>query len=423
MSRNNIIVGIDIGSSNVRTVIAQNIANEEAPRIIGVGIAPSSGVRKGIVVDVEDMTSAIGNSISAAELMAGAKVESVSVSIGGTEIDFQNSKGVVAVGKADGEVMESDISRVIDAAQTISIPPNREILHIIPKSYRLDDQDNIKDPLGMSGVRLEVDALVIEGFSGHIKNLNKSVAQNEIEINSLILSPLAAANAVLDKKQKELGVAMVDIGGATTSVAVFEEGDLIHLAILPIGANHITNDVAIGLRTSIETAEKIKMEYGCAFSNTVDKNEDIDLSQIDSQEEGEVSRYHVAEIIEARLEEIFDMIGKELKKIGKSGLLPAGIVIVGGGSKLPQIVEFAKDSLGLPAQIGYPVRLGGILDKVDDPSFAVSIGLILWAQEENTRERSQGGRGMSGIKSLGNLTDNFGDIAKKAKKMFRRFLP
>jgi cell division protein FtsA len=423
MSKNSIIAGLDIGSANIRTIIAQNIPDEEIPRIIGVGIAPSSGARKGVVVDVEDMAKAIKESILAAEIMAGRKIENITASIGGTEIDFQESKGVVAIGKADGEVTESDISRVVDAAQTISIPPNREILHIIPRSYRLDDQTNIKDPLGMNGVRLEVDALVIEGFSGHIKNLNKSIEQNEIEVNNLILSPLASANAILNKKQKELGVALVDIGGATTSVAVFEEGDLIHLAILPIGANHITNDVAIGLRTSIETAEKIKLEYGCAFSNTVDKNEDIDLSQIDSQEEGEVSRYHVAEIIEARLEEIFDLVGRELKNIGKAGLLPAGIVLVGGGAKLPQIVEFAKDSLGLPAQIGYPIRLGGILDKVDDPSFAVAIGLILWAQEEVMREDSKSGKGMMNMKALGNFSSDFGSIADKVKKWLKKFLP
>lgn len=422
MSKNdNIIVGLDVGSANVRTIIAQSIPDEDIPRIIGVGVAPSSGARKGVVIDVEDMANSIKESVAAAELMAGKKISTVIASIGGTGIDFQNSKGVVAVGKADGEVIESDIARVVDAAQTISIPPNREILHIIPKSYRLDDQDNIKDPLGMNGVRLEVDALVIEGFSGHIKNLNRSIEQNEIEAHSLILSPLAAANAVLDKKQKELGVALVDIGGATTSVSVFEEGDLIHLAILPVGANHITNDVAIGLRTSIETAEKIKLEYGCAFANTVGKNEDIDLSEIDSQEEGAVSRFHVAEIIEARLEEIFDLVGRELKKIGKAGLLPAGIVLAGGGSKLPQIVEFAKDSLGLPAQIGYPVRLGGILDKVDDPSFSVAIGLILWAQEEGAHKNPTGDG--SGMKWLGDFSSVIKTISDKMQKWMKKFLP
>lgn len=419
MSKENIIVGLDIGSSNVYTIIAQDYPDETVPRIIGVGAAPSQGIRKGSVVDVEEAAKSIRESVERSEKMAGVSVERAVISIGGTKMACQNSKGVVAVGKADGEVTEDDINRSFGAAQTISVPLNREIIHIAPKSFRLDDQDNIKDPLGMNGVRLEVDAMIIEGSIPDIKNLTKCVHQAGIEVDDMVVESLAAAKAVLSKKQKELGAVLINLGGNVTSFAVFEEGNLIHAGVLPIGAGHVTNDIAIGLRTSIEVAEKVKLEYGSALAKEVDKKEDIDLARIDSQEEGAVSRYHVAEIIEARLEEIFTLINKELKSIGRAGLLPAGAVLTGGGAKLPQIVDLAKDVLGLPAQVGYPVQLGGILDKVDDPSFAVSVGLILWARENNSSAKE----GVYGTKILGDISRGAGDTVEKVRGWMRKFFP
>jgi cell division protein FtsA len=413
----NIIVGIDVGSSNVRCIIAQAFSDVEIPRIIGIGEVPSSGIRRGIISDVEEVIKNINESVEKAERMAGITVKSANVNIGGTEINFQNSKGVIAVGRADGEVTEDDLERVIIEAQNVDLPLNKEIIYVIPKNYRLDDQENIKDPLGMRGVRLEMNALVIECSSGQVKNLTKCVHQSGISIKEIILEPLAAAESVLGKKQKELGVVLIDIGGGTTGISVFEDGDLIHTAVLPIGAGHITNDIAIGLRTSIEVAEKVKLEFGNAISEEVGRKEEVDLSEVDSQESGVVSRYHVAEIIEARLEEIFGMVNKELKNIGKAGLLPAGAIITGGGAKLPQIVDLAKNVLGLPVQIGFPINLGGIMNKVDDPSFSTVIGLVIWNEEQQMSSKK------GAKKVFGNMSNTTEETVKKMKKWMEKFLP
>lgn len=420
MSRKDIIVGVDVGSSTVRTVIAEIISQEEKPRIIGVGASPSSGVRKGIIVDLEETVKAINNSLEQAERTAGVNVSEAIISVGGNHISSQHSKGVIAVGRADGEVTQDDIERVINAAQAISIPANKEIIHIIPKDYSLDDQKNIKDPLGMNGVRLEVEAMIIEGATPFIRNLHKCFEQAGINVISFVLAPLAAARACLSKRQKELGVVLVDIGGGTTSIAVFEESDLLHTAVIPIGGNHITNDIAIGLRTSIDVAEKVKLEFGNAMSKEISKKEDIDLSQIDPNEEGIVSRYHVTEIIEARLEEIFTLVNKELKKIGKDRLLPAGAVITGGTAKLPGIVDLAKNVLGLPAQTGFPTPLGGLVDKVDEPSFVTSVGLIIWGTED---PQFFGKGGFMKNRLTSGISENIGETAASVKRWISKFLP
>jgi len=419
MSRNNTIAGIDVGSSFIRTVIAQEVRDEENLRIVGVGIVPSSGIRRGTIIDIEEAAKAINESVVIAERMAGNEIRKAYVSIGGTEISLENSKGVVAIGRADGEVSEDDVNRVITESQAIPLPMNKDILHIIPKKYRLDDQDNIKNPLGMRGVRLEVETLVVESSAAHIKNLTKSLYQAGIEIEDIALEPLASAKSILTKKQKELGVVLVNIGGGTTSLAVFEEGEILHTAILPVGAGHITNDIAIGLRTSIEVAEKVKLEYGTALCREVNHKEEIDISRFDSQEEGYVSRYHVTEIIEARMVEILEMVQEELKKIGKAGLLPAGAVLVGGGAKLPFVNELAKEILRLPIQVGFPNGFTGVLDKVDDPSFATASGLLLWSREHS----SNGAAMASGDAILGPIIKKTGYAAGKVRGWIGRFLP
>jgi cell division protein FtsA len=419
MSKKDIICGIDAGSSNIRTVIAQIVSGEEKPRIIGVGSMPSSGVRKGVIVDLEETVKSINECVEQAERAAGINVERAIIGVGGSHIFSQYSKGVIAVGRADGEVAEDDIERVISAAQAISVPPNKEILHIIPRDYSLDDQKNIRDPLGMNGVRLEVDAMIIESSSPFIRNLTKCVEQAGIAVDSLVLNSLAASKAVLSKRQRELGVVIVDIGGGTTSLAVFEEDDLLHVAAIPVGGNHITNDIAIGLRTSIEVAEKVKLEFGNSMPTEISKKENINLADIDSEEEGIVSRYHVAEIIEARLEEIFGLVNKELKNIKKDRLLPGGAVLVGGTSKLPGAVDLAKNILGLPAQTGFPVPLGGLVDKVDEPSFTVSIGLILWGLENRRLAR----KGLFEGRIAGNISENVGETVTSIKKWIGKFLP
>jgi len=421
MSKNNkdIIVGIDVGSSNVRTIIAQQLREEQQPRIVGISSVPSFGIRRGVIIDVEDVTKSISESLELAERMAGVSVKNAVLNIGGCDIEFQNSKGVIAVGRADGEVTEDDINRVIAEAQVVPLPINKEIVHVIVRKYRLDDKDNIKDPLDMKGVRLEAETLLIESANTNIKNISKCLYQTNIEIDDLVLEPLAAAKSTLSKKQKELGVVLINIGGGTTSLAVYEEGDLVHTAILPVGAGHVTNDIAIGLRTSVEVAEKIKLEYGSALSKEVDKKEGIDLSQIDSQEEGIVSRHHVAEIIEARLEEIFSLVRKELKEIGKDQLLPSGAVLVGGGAKLMHLPELAKEILGLPVQIGFPLGLGGVMDKADDPSFATVAGLVLWEQEKYVSQKD----GFMGFKSFNSLARPAGDTVSKMGSWLKKFLP
>ena len=419
MSRNDIIVGVDMGSSNIRTVIAQVFPEEEMPRIIGVGVAESMGIRKGVIVDLEEALGSVRESKEKAEMNCGVKVDHAIVSLGGSQITSQNSKGVVAIGRADGEVAEDDVMRVINAAQAISIPPNKEIVHVIARNYSLDDQKNIKDPLGMNGVRLEADTMIIEGSSPFIRNLTKCFEQADIEMDDFVLAPLAASKAVLSKRQKELGVILIDIGGGTTSVAVFEEDDLLHTAILPVGGNNITNDIAIGLRTSIEVAEKVKLEFGSALPSEVSKKEDINLAEIDANEEGLVSRHHVAEIIEARLEEIFSMVNKELKIIGRDKLLPAGVILTGGTAKISGSVDLAKNILALPAQTGFPLPMGGLVDKVDDPAFATVAGLILWGLENSTTRKGMG----SGNRFVGNISTSIGSSVESMKHWFGKFLP
>ena len=414
--REEIIVGLDVGSSAIRTVIAQRSNRKDSkPIILGVGTALSSGIRRGIVVDVEETVRSIATSVELAEKAAGVPVERAYVSIGGNHIASQVSKGVVVVSRVDGEISEEDVSRVIEAAQAVSLPNNREMIHIIPCTFNIDDQDKIKDPVGMNGTRLEVEALIIEGASPFIKNLSKCVHQAGIDIDEFVFSPLASAKSVLSKKQKELGVVMVDIGSGTTEMSIFEDNSILSAAALPIGAGHITNDIAIGLRVSVETAEKIKLEYGTALPEEVNKKDKINLSEISDEEEF-VSRRYVAEIIKARLVEIFSMVDKKLKEVDRSGMLPAGVVLTGGGAKLPGIIDVAKETLRLPVQIGFPTELSGIVDKVDDPSFATAIGLIMWETDEENF--------FSNSKNHG-LLNKFGlrEVEGKIKKVFKTFLP
>ncbi|EKD49250.1 MAG: hypothetical protein ACD_63C00209G0002 [uncultured bacterium] len=371
-------------------------------------------MRRGVIVDVEEAVGSISTALEKAERVTGIPIESAFVSISGAHIESQLSKGVIAVSRADGEIGEDDVSRVIEAAQAITLPTNHEILHVVPKTFLVDDQEGIKDPVGMSGVRLEVEAHIIQGASSFIKNLTKCIYRTGVDIDDLVLAPLAAAEAVLTKRQKELGVVLVDIGAGTTGMIAYEEGDLLHTKILPVGAEHITNDIAIGLRTSVDIAEKIKLEYGTALATSVEKNEKIDLSKIDKNEEQVVDREEIVEIIEARLSEIFSLVDKELKKIGKSGQMPAGVVLTGGGSKMPDIVDFAKEDLRLPTQIGVPSDIPIAVDKVDDPAFATSVGLVLWGAETEIK---------SGKFSVGGIPDSVGDTVDKMKKWFKTFLP
>ncbi len=419
MSRGHYFVGLDIGSAEIRAVIAQEISSEEPLRVVGMGSTVSSGLRRGAVVDTESVAKACNRALEQAERMAGHPANNAVVSVTGTDIACQHALGVVAVGRADGEVAEDDMSRVLEEVHArLTLPLNREIIHVIPKDYRLDDQKNIKDPLGMHGVRLELNALVVSGSMAHLKNVSRSLEAAGTSAESFVVEPIASAEAVLSTKQKELGTVLINIGGSTTSMVVFEDGDLLHLAVLPVGGSHITNDVAIGLRTSIEVAEAVKLQYGSALPEEVGKKEEIDLSIFDSQEDVLVSRKHVAEIIEARLEEILSFANSELKSIGREELLPGGAVLSGGGALLPGAVDLAKRILRLPVQIGYPKPLGGILDQVDTPQFATAVGLLLLAQANHSHKRS-----FSPNKMLGIVPTGIHDIMSKVKRWSKQFLP
>jgi cell division protein FtsA len=419
-SRGHFIVGLDIGSAHIKTIIAEDIPGESLLRVIGVGSAPSSGIRRGAIADADEALRAVNASLDQAEAMAGVPIEKVILCASGVDVFSQEAKGVIAVGKADGEVLEDDVMRVLHAAQSVAVPLNRDILHVLPCRYRLDDQKDIKDPVGMRGVRLEADALLVGGSTAHLKNLARCVEHMGIAVEGFVVEPLAAAQAVLGSKQKELGVVAVNIGSATTSIAVFEEGDAVHVRVLPVGASHITNDIAIGLRTSIEVAEQVKLLFGTALPGDVDRKEEIDLSRLDSQEDGLVSRHHVAEIIEARIDEILRLVNEDLRSIGRSGLLPAGVVLTGGGSKLMGVADMAKEVFSLPVQIGYPQPLGGILDRVDDPEFATAVGLVSFFRDRNvsskTVSRSDG-------VFAGGLPENMQGAMKKMRGFFEKFLP
>lgn len=412
MTKENTIIGLDVGSNRIRTVVAKIIPETNKPQVVGFGESRASGVRKGIIVDVEEAVSSISSSLEKAERTAGLPIEKAFVSVSGSHIFSEKSKGVVAVSRADSEITEEDVNRTIEAASAISVPPNHEILHVLPQSYAVDDQTGVKDPLGMSGIRLEVEALIVEGAVSSIKNLTKCVHRAGVDLEGMVVSPLAASMAVLSKRQKELGSVLIDIGAGTTGVAVYEEGDLLQVAILPIGSEHITNDLAIGLRTSVENAEKIKMTFGSALTAEVNKKEEINLGEIDKGEEAVIQKKQIVEIIEARLSEIFDMVNAELKKINRAGKLPGGAILVGGGVKMSNIVDLAKAKLELPAQIGFPENIPSISDKLDDPSFAVAQGLILWALENKTKEKS--------------FTSKYLDMPEvfgRVQKWFKNFLP
>lgn len=407
MSKENNVVGIDIGTTKIAITVGR--VDEGLISIIGYSRVPNIGMRKGMITDIEDVISALTAGLEEAERISGSPITSAYIAIGGAHISSTISKGVVAVSRADGEITSSDITRVIEAAQTVALPPNREIIHVIPRFFIVDGQENISAPVGMSGIRLEVEAVVVGGATSAMKNLTKCVQQAGIAIDGLVFSPLASAHVLTNKKQKELGLAIVDLGAGTTSLAIFENGDILHCAVLPIGSMHITNDIAIGLRTSLEVAEKIKTQYGSAIPENISETEMINLANLDPQDVQKVERRYVAEIIHARLMEIFSMIREELRKIGKDGMLPAGIVFTGGGSKLEDLVTLAKEELRLPAQVGMPLfEMAGLVDKIDPSVYSTSTGLILYALENQHVSKSN--------IEVGNIVD-------KAKGFLKQFLP
>lgn len=413
MARNVIICGLDIGSRTIRAVVAQKRAGSDRLSLIGVGEAPSLGMRKGAVVDQEETTGAIREAIKAAEHTSGYKVKSAYIGVSGPYLTSRYAKGVVSVSRADHEVSQDDVARVIAQAHTISAPQNKEIVHVIPKEYVVDGETGIHDPIGMHGLRLEAVALVVEGSSTIIKNIIKCVDSAGVDPDGIAMASYAASNAVLSKRQKELGVLLLDIGGTTSGLAAFEEGGLIYAAVLPVGSAHITNDIAIGLQIDIEVAEMIKMRYGVCRPESIHKREMVQIPSLDGSPApmDNISRKEVAEIIEARLEELFELVEKELKKISRHVLFPAGVVVVGGGANMTGMAEFAKARLRLPAHIGAPDRMEGVVDQLAEPQYATAVGLCLGAFE---------------LEQKGDPESRFsfgGNLGGKVKRWFKIFLP
>ena len=415
-----IIVGLDVGSHAVRVAVGQAIpAPDGKPivHIIGAVEVVSEGVNKGGVTSIEDAVSSVSKALEQAERLTGLPMGRAWVGINGTHISCQESRGVVGVARGDNEIREDDVERAIDAARTVAMPANSEILHVLPKSFTVDGQRGIKDPVGMTGIRIEVDALIIQGQTTQIKNLTKCIHRTGIDIEDVVLSILATSDAVITNKQKELGVCVINIGASTTGLVVFEEGDVLYASILPIGASHITSDIAIGLRTSIEVAEKAKLRYASAAPEEINKKEEVNLAELGAVEEEIVGRRFIADIAEARVQEIFEKVDEELRKAGRSGMLPAGAVLTGGGAKMQGIVEAAKKTLRLPASLGTPIGITSVVERVNDPAMATAIGLVVWGQHL-TSENNDGKIGQ-----IFNRVKGVRDVAGNIGKWFRSLKP
>jgi cell division protein FtsA len=373
------IVGLDIGSTKVCCVIATPSEAGDGELVIsGVGEVPSEGLRKGVIVNLEKTVRAIEAAVRAAERMSGHRVDGVFAGIAGPHMKSINSRGVVAVAGGDREITQRDVDRVIEAARSVSVPSDAEVIHVMPRGFVVDGQEGVRDAVGMSGARLEVETHIITGATTAVQNVVKAVHSAGFNVDDVVTQSLASAEAVLNDNEMELGVAVADIGGGTTDLAVFTDGSVLHTAVLPVGGNHVTNDLAIGLRTSLTDAESAKINYGHALPQLIPRDEIIDIQPIGSEKVQGVPRVYVAEIIGPRAREILLMIKAELERSGQLGLLPGGLVLTGGGSKLLGLPDMAAEILDLPVRVGVPIDVRGMADKVAGPSFATSVGLIKW---------------------------------------------
>lgn len=400
MAKDNVVVGIDVGSTKISTIIA-TIEDEKSVNIIGASNTPAKGLRKGQVVDIDESVVSITQSLEAAERMAGYSVGNTFVSVDGTHIESQNSKGVVAVSNPQREITEEDVNRVIEAARAISLPSSKEILHVIPRYFVVDSQSGIKDPIGMNGVRLEVETNIVTGSATALRNIAKCTSQVGVDIEAMVFSGLASTYSVLTDTEKELGVILVDFGGGTTDVCIFIDGAPAHCAVLPIGARNVTNDLAIGLRVSLESAEKIKLALSKPPKIAVEPDEkgepkdkkesdELDVSGLSIEEDlKSVSKKTLTDgIIKPRLKEILTMVKLEIQKSNFAGLTPSGVVLTGGGSETAGILNIAKQELQMPVRLGTAQNISGLVDEVTSPAFATSIGLVIYGssfQQEDVR--------------------------------------
>jgi cell division protein FtsA len=421
--KDQIISGIDIGSSKIATIIGVYSSEEEEAKIIGFNSSLSRGVKKGLIIDIDEVISAVEESVEKAERMAGHKVNSAFVSVGGPHITSLNSHGIVAVSSPEGEIVEQDVQRVIEAARAISLSTTREIIEVTPREYMVDGQGGIKNPIGMSGVRLEVDTHIITASSTNLKNINRVLNNLGIENSGFIFSGVASAKAVLTETEKELGVVLVDIGGGKIDLCIFTDGSLSYSASIPVGARHITNDIAVGLRVSLDSAEKIKLYLSKNLNLTSPVKKKVSLIELkDLQLPENISdvslKTLVEEIITPRLEEIFKLIFEEINKSGLTELVPSGLVITGGGALTSGIAQMGKKIIGLPVRIGKPEKITGLIDEVIDPSFATTVGLILSGKEYKLSEKK-------GVKNFDQILKDFsfGLSIDKIKEFFKQFIP
>lgn len=375
-----IVTGLDIGTSKIGVVIGE-MGAEGSLQILGVGVSPSEGLRQGVVINLDLAVQSIERAVTEAQLTAGIEVDEVIVGIAGDHIRSVNSRGVVAVSRADHEIIQKDVDRVIDAAKAIALPIDREVLHVIPQEFIVDNQAGIKNPVGISGVRLEADVHIVTGAVTSAQNIVRSVQKAGFHVTGLVLEPLASSYAVLDKDEKDLGVSLIDLGGGTTDIALFYDGAIRQTAVIGLGGQNVTNDIALGLRTPVEQAEEIKKRYGCGHEKLVSKNEMFSVPGIGGRSPREVARTLLSSIIQPRMEEIFSLAAKEIKRSDVGELLGAGVVITGGGSLLEGSVVLAEEIFGLPVKIGVPQGFTGLVESASSPIFATGVGLVFYGVE------------------------------------------
>lgn len=405
------VVGLDLGTTKIAAIVAEP-HEKEGVKIVGIGTSPSDGLRRGVVVNLEKTVRSIQAAVEEAELMAGVEVNQVYAGIAGDHIRSINSRGVVAVSRPDNEISQEEIERVVEQAKAIAIPIDREIIHVIPQEFTVDDQSGIKDPIGMSGVRLEADVHIITGAVTSAQNIYKSVERAGLKVKDLVLQPLASGYAVLDQEEKELGVALIDIGGGTTDISIFFDGSIRQTSVIGLGGENITNDIAIGLRTPRAQAEEIKKNYACALSSMIDGSEKIRVPGIGGREEREVSRGVLGAIVEPRLEEILSLAHREISKTDYAELLGAGVVITGGTARMEGVAELAEQVFDLPVKIGIPDGIGGLTDSVKDPIHATGVGLVLYGCHNRNN------RGLLGV-SEANL---FERLLERMRRWFAEFM-
>jgi cell division protein FtsA len=395
LARRKKTVGLDLGTSRVAVVIAESDDPAGPISVLGVGESASDGLRKGVVVNLDKTIASIQNAAVAAERMAGQRIESVVVSLAGTHLWSQNSAGVVAVARPDREIGEDDVQRVVEASRAVSIASDRQVIHVIPRAYTVDGQEGVRDAIGMTGQRLEVETNIVTGAQTAVQNVIKCVHGAGFDIEDVVCSGLAAGEGVLTPQEVDLGVCLVDIGAGNTAVVVYNDGSARHLAVLPVGGNHVTSDIAIGLRTTLDEAESLKLNYGHTLPDVIDHGEKVEVRQVGGDRINALPRRFLAEIIGPRMREIFHMAREEVRKSGFDGLLPAGVVVTGGGARLMGTTDAAQAVFDTSVRLGQPAGLSGLADRAQGPSFAVAVGLVKWGARAHVRAHANGRQPLS----------------------------